>query len=49
MCLKFKELNSYGISANSDEAINYVSEKNQLNQINAEILSIYVLDFIVPM
>ncbi len=48
MCNKFKELNSKGISANSDEAVKYVSKKNKLNQINAEILSIYVIGLHCP-
>ena len=43
MCNKFKEMNNRGISANSDEAVNYVSKKNKLSPINAEILSIYVI------
>ena len=48
MCNKFKELNSKGISASSDKAINYVSKKNNLNSINAEILSIYVIGLHCP-
>ena len=48
MCNKFKELNKKGISANSDEALNYVSKKSNLNQINAEILSIYVIGLHCP-
>tara|TARA_Y100000589_G_scaffold260992_1_gene251055 strand:- start:3931 stop:4200 length:270 start_codon:yes stop_codon:yes gene_type:complete len=48
MCNKFKELNSKGISANSDEAVNYVSKKNKLSPINAEILSIYVIGLHCP-
>ena len=48
MCNKFKELNSKGISANSDEAIEFVSKKNNLNPINAEILSIYVIGLHCP-
>ena len=48
MCNKFKELNNKGISADSDEALNYVSKKNNLNQINAEILSIYVIGLHCP-
>ena len=35
MCNKFKELNSKGISASSDKAIDFVSKKNNLNPINA--------------
>ena len=48
MCNKFKELNKKGISADSDEALNYVSKKSNLNQINAEILSIYVIGLHCP-
>ena len=48
MCNKFKELNKKGISANSDEALNYVSKKSNLNQVNAEILSIYVIGLHCP-
>ena len=48
MCKKFREFNSKGISANSDEALNYVSRKNKLNLINAEILSIYVIGLHCP-
>tara|TARA_B100000212_G_scaffold332669_1_gene301191 strand:+ start:619 stop:888 length:270 start_codon:yes stop_codon:yes gene_type:complete len=48
MCKKFREFNSKGISANSDEALNYVSRKNKLNPINAEILSIYVIGLHCP-
>ena len=48
MCNKFKELNSKGISASSDTAIEFVSKKNNLNPINAEILSIYVIGLHCP-
>ena len=48
MCNKFKELNKQGISASSDEAVNYVSKKNRLSAINAEILSIYVIGIHCP-
>ena len=48
ICNKFKTLNSKGISANSDEAINYVSKKNKLSPLNAEILSIYVIGLHCP-
>ena len=33
MCNKFKELNSKGISASSDKAIEFVSKKNNLKQL----------------
>ena len=48
ICNKFKELNSKGISASSDKAIKFVSKKNNLNPINAEILSIYVIGLHCP-
>ena len=48
MCNKFKELNSKGVSASSDKAIDFVSKKNNLDPINAEILSIYVIGLHCP-
>ena len=48
MCNKFREFNKRGISASSDEAVNYVSKKNKLSPINAEILSIYVIGIHCP-
>ena len=48
MCNKFKDFNKRGISASSDEAVKYVSKKNNLSPINAEILSIYVIGIHCP-
>ena len=48
ICNKFKELNKRGISASSDEAVNYVLKKNKLSPVNAEILSIYVIGLHCP-
>ena len=48
MCNKFREFNSKGISASSDKAIEFVSKKNKLSPINAEILSIYVIGLHCP-
>ena len=48
ICNKFKELNTRGISASSDEAVNYVLKKNNLSPVNAEILSIYVIGIHCP-
>ena len=48
MCDKFKEFNSKGISASSDKVIDFVSKKNNLDPINAEILSIYVIGIHCP-
>ena len=48
ICNKFKEFNSKGISANSDKAIDYVSNKKKLTPVNAEIFSIYVIGLHCP-
>ena len=48
ICNKFKELNKKGVSASSDEAVNYVLKKNNLSPVNAEILSIYVIGIHCP-
>ena len=48
MCSKFREFNSKGISASSDKAIEYVSQKNNLTPVNAEIYSIYVIGLHCP-
>ena len=48
ICNKFKELNSKGVSASSDKAIEFVSKKNKLSPVNAEILSIYVIGLHCP-
>ena len=48
ICKKFKEFNSKGISASSDKAIEYVSKKNKLSPVNAEIFSIYVIGLHCP-
>ena len=48
LCNKFRELNSKGISASSDIAIEYVSKKNNLTPVNAEIFSIYVIGLHCP-
>ena len=48
LCNKFREFNSKGISANSDKAIEYVSKKNKLTPVNAEIFSIYVIGLHCP-
>jgi len=47
-CNQFKEFNSRGISASSDKAIEYVSKKNKLTPVNAEIFSIYVIGLHCP-
>ena len=48
ICNKFKDFNSKGISASSDKAIDYVSKKNKLTPVNAEIFSIYVIGLHCP-
>ena len=48
ICNKFREFNSKGISASSDKAIDYVSKKNKLTPVNAEIFSIYVIGLHCP-
>ena len=48
ICNKFKEFNSKGISASSDKAIDFVSKKNNLTPVNAEIFSIYVIGLHCP-
>tara|TARA_Y100001968_G_scaffold59367_1_gene50413 strand:+ start:222 stop:488 length:267 start_codon:yes stop_codon:yes gene_type:complete len=42
MCSRFRTLNSKGISASSKDSIKEISQKRNLNQIDAEILSMYV-------
>ena len=48
ICTKFREFNSKGISASSDKAIDYVSNKKKLTPVNAEIFSIYVIGLHCP-
>ena len=48
LCNKLREFNSKGISASSDETIEYVSKKNNLTPVNAEIYSIYVIGLHCP-
>ena len=48
ICNKFREFNSKGISASSDQAIEYVSNKKKLTAVNAEIFSIYVIGLHCP-
>ena len=47
-CNKFRDFNSKGISASSDKAIEYVSNKKKLTPVNAEIFSIYVIGLHCP-
>ena len=48
ICNKFRELNTKGISASSDKAIEYVSNQKKLTPVNAEIFSIYVIGLHCP-
>ena len=48
ICNKFKEFNSRGISASSDKAIDFVSKRNSLTPVDAEIFSIYVIGLHCP-
>ena len=48
ICNKFRDFNSKGISASSDKAIEYISKKNKLTPVNAEIYSIYVIGLHCP-
>ena len=48
LCNKLREFNSKGISASSDKAIEYVSNKKNLTPVNAEIFSIYVIGLHCP-
>ena len=48
ICNKFREFNARGISASSDQAIEYVSNKKKLTPVNAEIFSIYVIGLHCP-
>jgi len=48
LCNKFRDFNSKGISASSDKAIEYESNKKKLTPVNAEIFSIYVIGLHCP-
>ena len=48
ICNKFRELNSKGVSASENEAIDYVSKRKKLTPVNAEIFSIYVIGLHCP-
>ena len=48
LCNKFRDFNSKGISASSDKAIEFVSNKKNLTPVNAEIFSIYVIGLHCP-
>ncbi len=48
LCKKFKELNAKGISSSSKEVIKAIGRQKNLNDTDAEILSIYVIGMNCP-
>ena len=48
LCKKFKRLNDQGISASSKETINSIAKERNLSEIDAEILSTYVIGLNCP-
>ncbi len=48
LCNQLKDLNSQGISASSEQAIEQISKQRNLNTTDAEILSIYVIGLYCP-
>ncbi len=48
LCNRFRDLNSQGISASSNNVIKEISTKKNLNFKDAEILSIYVIGLHCP-
>ncbi len=48
LCKRFRSLNSKGISASSKEAIKGIAKRRNLSEVDAEILSIYVIGLHCP-
>ena len=48
LCQGFRELNSKGISVNSEQALAQIAKKRNLSMIDAEILSMYVVGLHCP-
>ena len=48
LCKKFKEINAKNESATAEDAIEFVSKKNNLSKVNAEFYSIYVIGLYCP-
>ena len=48
LCNKFREFNYKGISASSEQAVEYISNKKKLTPVNAESFSIYVIGLHCP-
>ena len=48
LCMQFRNLNSIGVSASSNQAIKEISSQKNLSNTDAEILSIYVIGLHCP-
>ena len=48
LCKRFRDLNAEGISASSKTAIREIATKKNLREIDAEILSMYVIGLNCP-
>ena len=48
LCKQFRNLNSIGVSASSNQAIKEVSSQKNLSNTDAEILSMYVIGLHCP-
>ncbi len=48
LCKKFRRFNAQGISASSKQSIKQLSQQRNVSQIDAEILSIYVIGLYCP-
>ena len=48
LCNKFRDFNSKGISASSDQALAFISNKKKLSPVIAEIFSFYVIGLHCP-
>ena len=48
LCRQFRNLNSIGVSASSNQAIKEISSQKNLSNTDAEILSMYVIGLHCP-
>ena len=48
LCMQFRNLNSIGVSASSNQAIQEISNQKNLSNTDAEILSMYVIGLHCP-
>ena len=48
LCNKFRSLNSKGLSASSPKALKEIANQRNLSEVDAEILSIYVIALHCP-